>query len=103
MLKAMFLLCFNAFLRMCEICLKSGSSAEFLIQRNDLSFMYDAGKVTWVSIVIRHYKNYLKQLPMTLFLPTYTDYALCCSVKALLCYVLNISLHQEFCFNLIMV
>ena len=86
MLKAIFLLCFNAFLRMGEICLKSGSSAEFLIQRNDLSFMYDAGKVTGVSIVIRHYKNNLKQLPMTLFLPTNTDYTLGCPVRALLCY-----------------
>ena len=56
----MFLLCFNAFLRMGETCLKSESSADLVIQRRGLSFMYDAGKVTEVSIYIRHYKGNLK-------------------------------------------
>ena len=62
MLKAMFLLCLNAFLRMGETC-----SSDLVIQRHDLSFMHDADKVTGVSIVIRNYKYNLKLLPVTLF------------------------------------
>ena len=84
MLKAMVLLCFKAFLRMGEICLKSGCSSDLIIQRHDLSFMYDAGKVTGVTIVIKNYKNNLKQLPVTLFLPPNIKNVLCCPVKALL-------------------
>ena len=69
-----------------EICLKSGSSAESIIQRQDLSFVYDAGKVIGASITIRHYKNNLKQLPVTLYLPTNYDNIFCCPVKVLTCY-----------------
>ena len=58
----------------------------FAYQHHDLSFMYDAGKVTGVSIVIKHHKNNLKQLPVTLFLPPNINNELCCPVKALQCY-----------------
>ena len=59
-LKAMFLLSLMFFFRMGEICIKSGSSADLVIQRYDLSFMYYAGKVTGISITIRQFKSNLK-------------------------------------------
>ena len=42
-----------------EICLKLGSSAQSIIHVQNLSFVFDAGKVIGASITIRHYKNIL--------------------------------------------
>ena len=89
LLRAMFLLCFHVFLRMGEICPKSRYSSELVIQRHDLSFTYDAGKTVGASFVLRHFKNNLKQLPMTLFLPLNLDNVQCCPVKAIQCYCME--------------
>ena len=72
-----------------EICLKSGYSSDLVIQRHDLSFTYDAGKIVGATVVLRHFKNNLKQLPMTLFLPLNLDNVQCCPVKAIQCYCME--------------
>ena len=76
-----------------EICLKSGFSAESIIRRQDLSFVYDAGKVNGASITIRHYKNNLKQLPVALFLPKNYDNVFVVQLKRFCAIVLNILIH----------
>lgn len=89
LLKAVFLLCFNAFLRMGEICLKSGYPAPSVVQRPDVSFSYDAGRIVGASIILRHFKNNLKHLPVTLFLPLNLSNVQCCPVKAIESYFLE--------------
>lgn len=86
LLKAIFLLCFNAFLRMGEVCIKYGSSPERVIQREDLSFTYHSGAVIAIRIVIRNFKNNIKQLPMTLVIPLNSGSEMCCPVRALRSY-----------------
>ena len=89
LLTAVFLLCFNAFLRMGEICLKSGYPASSIIQRPGVSFSYDAGRIVEASIILRHFKNNLKQLPVTLFLPLNLTNVQCCPVTALESYFME--------------
>ena len=86
LLKAVFLLCFNAFLRMGELCIEAGFSPDLVIQRQDISFSYEAGKVTGVSLLLRHFENNLQQLPVTLVLPLNSVNAQYCPVSALLNY-----------------
>lgn len=83
LLRAIFLLSFNAFLRMGEICVKYGYSSSLVIQREDLSFIYEAGSVVGIRITIRNYKNNIKQLPMTLIVPLNRASEICCPVRAL--------------------
>ena len=87
LLTAIFLLSFNAFLRMGEICLKHGYSPSLVIQRKDLSFIYQAGLFVGMRIVIRNYKNNLKQLPMMLILPMNHGSEICCPVRAVQAYL----------------
>ena len=82
LLTAIFLLSFNVFLNLGEICLKHGYLLSLVIQRKDISFIYQAGFVVGIRIVIRKYKNYLKQLPMTLILPMNRGSEICCPVRA---------------------
>ena len=99
MLKAMFLLCFNAFLRLGEICLKSGCYSDLVIQHHDLTFMYDADKVTGVSIVIKYYKKNLKQLPVKLFYLQISTMFYAVRSKHFSVIVLNLSMHKGLYFN----
>ena len=70
-----------------EICLKHGYSPSLVIQRKDLSFIYQAGLVVGMCIVIRKYKNNLKQLPMRLILPMNCGCEVCCPVRAVQAYL----------------
>ena len=54
-----------------------------------MSLTYDPGKIVGASVVLRHFKNNLKQLPMTLFLPLNLDNVQCCPVKAIQCYCIE--------------
>lgn len=87
LLKALFLLCYNAFLRMGEISIKSGYSGDKVIQRKDVSFSCKNGKIEGIIVTIRHFKNNIKQLPVTFFLPLNPENDECCPVRALQCYL----------------
>ena len=65
-----------------EICLKHGYLLSLVIQRKDLSFIYQAGLVVGMRIVVRKYKNNLNQLPMTLILPMNRGGEICCPARA---------------------
>ena len=54
-----------------------------------MSFTYDPGKIVGASVVLSHFKNNLKQLPMILFLPLNLDNVQCCPVKAIQCYCIE--------------
>ena len=87
LLKAIFLLSFNAFLRMGEICIKHGVSQNRVIQRDDICFIYRDRAVVGMRVVIRYFKNNVKQLPMTLLLPVNRDSESCCPVRAMQAYL----------------
>ena len=90
-----------------EICLKSRSPADLVIRRRDFSFMYDAGKVTGISITIRQALplDIIKVILNSLYdlVVIYTDNVFCSPVKARLCYSTEYIHTSGPYFNFIMV
>ncbi len=57
MLQAVFLLAFNAFLRMGEICLQTGRSKDQIVQVTDIEFHYAQTGPVGVSMLMHQFKH----------------------------------------------
>lgn len=66
LLKAVFLLAFNAFLRLGEILVRSPKEAGSVIQKQDVTFTYCNRRPQSLTLVIRHYKNIKNNQPVTI-------------------------------------
>ena len=66
LLKALFLLAFNAFLRLGEITVKSNQAVKNVIQRSDVSFEVENGILKSVTITLKHYKTNTNNTPFVI-------------------------------------
>ncbi|XP_062574792.1 uncharacterized protein LOC134236633 [Saccostrea cucullata] len=64
LLKALYLLCFNAFLRLGEVVVKSVADRDRVLQVQDVTFHGDGNLPHSVQIVIRHHKTQKKNDPL---------------------------------------
>ncbi|XP_061194816.1 integrase/recombinase xerD homolog [Saccostrea echinata] len=81
LLKAFYLLAFQAFLRIGELATRSANS-NHVLQRSDVSFRVSNGILSGVTIVMKHFKNNTEQKPVTLHLSNSSSITFC-PVKAL--------------------
>lgn len=78
LLRAIFLLAFNAFLRLGEILVREPSTIVTVLQKSDVNIHYDnIGYPTSVSITLRHYKNMTNNQPTTISISGQTNRDLC--------------------------
>lgn len=57
LLKSIFLLAFNAFLRIGELVVKHRSHVNSIVQREDISFEFQQGSLSAVSLVLKNFKT----------------------------------------------
>lgn len=57
LLKSIFLLAFNAFLRIGELVVKHRSHVNSVVQREDISFKFQQGSLSAVSLVLKNFKT----------------------------------------------
>ncbi len=90
--KAMFLLSFHAFLRVGEITVSHASGSSNMLQVQDVSFNWQANKLSGMRLVITNYKHSDKR-PFTIDIPISRDKTYCPVVT--LHYYLSISRHRH--------
>ncbi|XP_062607774.1 uncharacterized protein LOC134269591 [Saccostrea cucullata] len=81
LLKAFYLLAFQAFLRIGELAARSHNSNQ-VVQRSDVNFKISNGILSGVTIVMKHFKNNIEQKPVTLHLSNSSSITFC-PVRAL--------------------
>jgi hypothetical protein len=77
LLKAVFLLAFNAFLRLGEILVRSPT-----FQKQDVSFTYCNRRSQSLTLAIRHYKNIKNNQPVTIMIEANHNNLQLCPVRA---------------------
>jgi hypothetical protein len=78
LLRAIFLLAFNAFLRLGEILVREPSTVVTVLQKSDVNIYYDNnGYPTSASFTLRHYKNMANDQPTTKSISGQTNRDLC--------------------------
>lgn len=78
LLKSIFLLAFNAFLRLGEVVVKSKSLASFVIQREDVTFDFDdTNSLLAVMIVLKHFKTNKTKNLFQIYLKVLKDKSMC--------------------------
>lgn len=82
LLKAVFLLAFNAFLRLGEILVRSPKEAGSVIQKQDVTFTYCNRRPQSLTLVIRHYKNIKNNQPVTITIEANHNNSQLCPVTA---------------------
>ncbi|XP_061195017.1 integrase/recombinase xerD homolog [Saccostrea echinata] len=85
MLKALFLLCFHAFLRMGEVTVKQGIAHNKVIQVQDVTFQYKGQNPCSVQLVLRHFKTQKMNEPIIICLESSPNSEIC-PVNALCVY-----------------
>lgn len=86
LLKAIFLLAFNAFLRLGEILVRDPDSKCKVLQKSDVLIYYDKGCPSSANITLRHYKNMKNNQPITISISS-QDISDLCPVLALHIYI----------------
>ncbi|XP_078336925.1 uncharacterized protein LOC111126792 [Crassostrea virginica] len=66
LLQALFLLCFNAFLRLGEVISKTLADTDKVLQVQDITFSGDRCNPSTVQIILRHHKTQKKNEPITI-------------------------------------
>ena len=66
LLQALFLLCFNAFLRLGEVISKTLADTDKVLQVQDITFLGDRCNPSSVQIILRHHKTQKKNEPITI-------------------------------------
>jgi hypothetical protein len=82
LLKAVFLLAFNSFLRLGEILVRSPKEAGSVIQKQDVSFTYCNRRPQSITLVIRHYKSIKNNQPVTITIEANHNNLQLCPVRA---------------------
>jgi hypothetical protein len=82
LLKAVFLLAFNSFLRLGEILVRSPKEAGSVIQKQDVSFTYCNRRPQSITMVIRHYKSIKNNQPVTITIEANHNNLQLCPVRA---------------------
>ncbi|XP_062618200.1 uncharacterized protein LOC134279801 isoform X1 [Saccostrea cucullata] len=85
MLRALFLLCFHAFLRMGEVTVKQGAAHNKVIQVQDITFQFKRQKPCSVQLVLRHFKTQKMNEPIIICLESSANSEIC-PVNALYVY-----------------
>jgi len=83
LLKAVFLLAFNAFLRLGEILIRSEQDIPKVLQANDVEVQFSNGAPVSLTLVLRHFKNIRNNFPVTISLEANKQDKLLCPVLAL--------------------
>lgn len=87
LLKSIYLLAFNAFLRLGEVVVKAKSLASTVIQREDISFTQNENSPIEVVIVLKHFKTNKTKDLFQIHLKALKDNDIMCPVNALYEYV----------------
>ena len=88
LLRAVFLLAFNALLRLGEILVRSYSNASRVVQVHDIKFseQYINGYPTSLTLTLRHFKNMKNNQPIEIMLEAISQQPNFCPVQALYTY-----------------
>ncbi|XP_021342874.1 uncharacterized protein LOC110443160 isoform X3 [Mizuhopecten yessoensis] len=82
LLRTLFLLAFNAFMRLGELVCKSYSESDKVLQRSDVSIAESDEQGPAVNMVLRHFKNNTDHQPISLHLVAKDGALLYCPVRA---------------------
>lgn len=77
LLQALFILCFNAFLRLGEVVSKTQADKDRVLQIQDINFMGEMGNPSAVQIVLRHHKSQQKNEPIIISIQAHTSSKFC--------------------------
>ncbi|XP_048771145.2 integrase/recombinase xerD homolog [Ostrea edulis] len=77
LLQALFLLCFNAFLRLGEIMSKTLADKDKIVQVQDITFSGDECNPSTLQIVLRHHKSQKKNEPITISIQASPNFQFC--------------------------
>lgn len=77
MLKTIFLLCFNAFLRMGEVVVKTSAGINQVLQCEDVTFHSENNRVTRAQIILNNFKTKRSAAPAVIYLEASEKSAMC--------------------------
>lgn len=66
-----------------EICVQTGALSSKVIQRCDVQFLMETGRLSGITVVLRNFKNNTDQQLFTLFVPANRLNAVSCPVNLL--------------------